>query len=126
MIELELVSRANVCQELVRGVMTLRALFCQVEKMEKAVDAVKRNFATVRTGRANSGMLDRIMVWQLQGDVLIDLSTEAGSVCSGCSPWMSLASACSVLRATVPARCRVSAESMHLSRAPFRWIITGQ
>lgn len=35
--------------------------------MEKAVDAVKRNFATIRTGRANSAMLDRIQVSLRQG-----------------------------------------------------------
>ena len=34
----------------------------QVEKMEKAVEAVKRNFGTIRTGRANPAMLDRIQV----------------------------------------------------------------
>lgn len=43
------------------------ALPFQVDKMEKAVDAVKRNFATIRTGRANSAMLDRIQVSLRQG-----------------------------------------------------------
>lgn len=32
------------------------------ERMEKALGAVKRDFATVRAGRANAGMLDRIQV----------------------------------------------------------------
>jgi ribosome recycling factor len=32
------------------------------EKMEKSLDSVKRNFGTVRTGRANPSMLDRIVV----------------------------------------------------------------
>lgn len=32
------------------------------DKMEKAVESVKRNFNTVRTGRANGAMLDRIQV----------------------------------------------------------------
>lgn len=30
--------------------------------MQKAVEAVRRNFGTIRTGRANSAMLDRIQV----------------------------------------------------------------
>ena len=34
----------------------------QMEKMDKTFEAVKRNFATVRTGRANPGMLDRVEV----------------------------------------------------------------
>ncbi len=34
----------------------------QMEKMEKSFEAVKRSFSTVRTGRANPGMLDRIEV----------------------------------------------------------------
>ena len=32
----------------------------QEEKMEKSVEAVRRNFGTVRTGRANTAILDRI------------------------------------------------------------------
>lgn len=32
------------------------------ERMDKALGAVKRDFATVRAGRANAGMLDRITV----------------------------------------------------------------
>lgn len=32
------------------------------ERMDKALGAVKRDFATVRAGRANAGMLDRISV----------------------------------------------------------------
>ncbi len=32
------------------------------EKMQKSVDVVKSNFAAVRAGRANAGVLDRIMV----------------------------------------------------------------
>ena len=32
------------------------------ERMDKALGAVKRDFATVRAGRANAGMLDRIQV----------------------------------------------------------------
>lgn len=31
-----------------------------MEKMEKSVESVKRSFGTVRTGRANAAMLDRI------------------------------------------------------------------
>jgi ribosome recycling factor len=34
----------------------------QMEKMEKSLESVQRNFSTVRTGRANPGMLDRIVV----------------------------------------------------------------
>lgn len=34
----------------------------QDEKMEKSLESVKRNFGTVRTGRANTAILDRIMV----------------------------------------------------------------
>lgn len=34
--------------------------------MEKAVEATQFNFATVRTGRANPAVLDRVMVrWEL-------------------------------------------------------------
>lgn len=33
-----------------------------MEKMDKSLESVKRSFATVRTGRANPGMLDRIEV----------------------------------------------------------------
>eukprot|EP00889_Picochlorum_renovo_P006186 jgi/Picre1/33216/NNA_008541.t1 len=33
-----------------------------MEKMEKSLDSVKRNFGTVRTGRASPSMLDRIVV----------------------------------------------------------------
>ena len=32
------------------------------EKMEKAIAQLKREFATVRTGRANPGILDKVMV----------------------------------------------------------------
>ena len=31
-----------------------------MEKMEKSFDVAARNFSTVRTGRANPGMLDRV------------------------------------------------------------------
>ena len=31
-------------------------------KMLKTIDVVKANFASVRAGRANAGVLDRIMV----------------------------------------------------------------
>ena len=37
----------------------------QKEKMEKAIETVQTNFNTVRTGRANPAMLDRIEVWGL-------------------------------------------------------------
>jgi hypothetical protein len=33
-----------------------------MEKMDKSLESVKRSFATVRTGRANPAMLDRIEV----------------------------------------------------------------
>jgi hypothetical protein len=33
-----------------------------MEKMEKSIDSVKRSFTSVRTGRANAAMLDRIEV----------------------------------------------------------------
>lgn len=36
--------------------------FWQKEKMDKAIDAVKASFNTVRTGRSNPAMLDRIEV----------------------------------------------------------------
>ena len=32
------------------------------EKMEKAIAQMKREFSTVRTGRANPGILDRVVV----------------------------------------------------------------
>lgn len=35
---------------------------CQMERMEKTLESVQRNFSTVRTGRANPSMLDRIDV----------------------------------------------------------------
>ena len=38
----------------------LLLLTWQEEKMEKSVEAVRRNFGTVRTGRANTSILDRI------------------------------------------------------------------
>lgn len=34
----------------------------QMDKMEKTLESVQRNFSTVRTGRANPNMLDRIQV----------------------------------------------------------------
>lgn len=34
----------------------------QMDKMDKTVESVRRNFGTVRTGRANVSMLDRIEV----------------------------------------------------------------
>ena len=34
----------------------------QMDRMDKSLDSVQRNFATVRTGRANPAMLDRIDV----------------------------------------------------------------
>lgn len=33
-----------------------------MDKMEKSIESVKRNFGTVRTGRASPSMLDRIQV----------------------------------------------------------------
>lgn len=33
-----------------------------MERFDKCVEAVKRNFATVRTGRASASLLDRIVV----------------------------------------------------------------
>lgn len=38
-----------------------------MEKMEKSVEATKRSFNTVRTGRANAAMLDRIEVGAAAG-----------------------------------------------------------
>ena len=32
------------------------------KKMEKALDQLKRDFSTVRTGRANPSMLDKVVV----------------------------------------------------------------
>lgn len=34
----------------------------QMDRMEKSIESVRRNFASVRTGRANPAMLDRIEV----------------------------------------------------------------
>ena len=34
----------------------------QMERMDKSLESVKRSFATVRTGRANPAMLDRVEV----------------------------------------------------------------
>jgi ribosome recycling factor len=36
-----------------------------MERMEKSLEAVRRSFTTVRTGRANPSMLDRIEVRML-------------------------------------------------------------
>ena len=33
-----------------------------MERMDKSLESVRRNFASVRTGRANPAMLDRIEV----------------------------------------------------------------
>ena len=33
-----------------------------MEKMEKSLESVTKNFATLRTGRANPAMLDRVKV----------------------------------------------------------------
>ncbi|MDE5122434.1 MAG: ribosome recycling factor, partial [Trichodesmium sp. St19_bin1] len=32
------------------------------EKMQKAIEATKNSFNTIRTGRANASLLDRVMV----------------------------------------------------------------
>ena len=41
----------------------IKAVFAEAtEKMEKAVEAVRENFATVRTGRANPALLQGVMV----------------------------------------------------------------
>lgn len=34
----------------------------QMERMEKSLESVTKNFATLRTGRANPAMLDRVKV----------------------------------------------------------------
>ena len=39
------------------------------EKMHKTIEVVKANFAAVRAGRANAGVLDRIMVEYYGTDV---------------------------------------------------------
>lgn len=39
-----------------------RAPALQMERMDKSLESVKRSFATVRTGRANPAMLDRVEV----------------------------------------------------------------
>ena len=36
--------------------------YLQMERMDKSLESVQRNFSTVRTGRANPSMLDRIEV----------------------------------------------------------------
>lgn len=58
--------------------------------MEKAVDAVKRNFATIRTGRANAGMLDRIMASRrrARGDTG-QLATRLSCTPCAAALWMS-------------------------------------
>ncbi len=37
-----------------------RACARQMSRMEKSIESTKRSFATVRTGRANPSMLDRV------------------------------------------------------------------
>ncbi len=37
-------------------------LLVQMERMDKCVASVKRNFGTIRAGRASPDMLDRVMV----------------------------------------------------------------
>ena len=39
-----------------------RSLALQEDRMKKCVEAVANNFNTIRTGRANPSILDRIMV----------------------------------------------------------------
>jgi ribosome recycling factor len=40
-------------------------LVLQEEKMEKSIESVKTKFNSVRTGRANASLLDRVEVWHL-------------------------------------------------------------
>jgi hypothetical protein len=50
----------------------------QMEKMDKSLESVKRSFATVRTGRANPAMLDRI---EARAARLATAATAARSDC---------------------------------------------
>ena len=59
-----------------------------MDKMDKTVESVRRNFGTVRTGRANVSMLDRIEVRLLQ--VLLLLMSAGGSAGSGVRAWVCL------------------------------------
>ena len=52
-------------------------MMTQEDRMKKALDAVVGNFNTIRTGRANPAILDRIMV---RDCMLVDVATCAWCV----------------------------------------------
>ncbi len=52
----------SVAVVLVLVVTSVVVVLVQMERMDKSLESVKRSFATVRTGRANPAMLDRIEV----------------------------------------------------------------
>ena len=55
-------SYGSFCVLLGAAVASLRhVLGLQKDKMDKALESVRKNFNSVRTGRANVAMLDRIM-----------------------------------------------------------------
>ena len=53
--------------------------FVQMERMEKSMDSLKGKFSTIRTGRANPAILDRIQV----NLALCPMRKPAPGACSG-------------------------------------------
>ena len=62
---------------------TIADLKVQTEgKMNKAIDALHNELASVRTGRATPSLLERVMVrrlWMSRNDAVMSLWTEIGS-----------------------------------------------
>ena len=63
------------------------------DKMLKTIEVVKSNFASVRAGRANAGVLDRIMVEyygahaaESGGCRVLSRSPDPGDPALGCHP----------------------------------------
>ena len=56
------------------------------DKMLKTIEVVKSNFASVRAGRANAGVLDRIMVEYYGGCRVLSRSPDPGDSALGCHP----------------------------------------
>lgn len=59
-------------------------MICQKARMEKAIEMVRTNFNSVRTGRANPAILDKIEVWLLGIFPVLILSYAFESYFCGC------------------------------------------
>lgn len=54
---------------------------CQMDRMEKSIEAVRRSFASVRTGRANPAMLDRIEASAAPAAAWCSAAEQSGGGC---------------------------------------------